>query len=276
MRLPFTKVEGLGNDFILFDARHEPRWIRPEVAAELCNRRRGVGADGVLTLLPPDAGQAAFMHIYNADGTEPEMCGNGLRCAILSLEPAPLPEPGILVGTPAGPRRGRVTSPGWVRADLGRAEVGRTIEGVEDEAGVGQEVLVGNPHLVLWGASDPMERAQRHGQELEHHEAFPNRVNVGFARWREPDGIELVVYERGSGITRACGTGAAAAATAAVASGRAKADQRVEVDLPGGTCHLEVASEAEGYRVWLEGPARAVFEGNVDIDGQLRGASQRE
>ena len=162
-RIPFAKVEGLQNDFLLVDARDAPVWMTAEAAAHWCDRRRGVGADGVLTLLPPTGGGAAArMHIYNADGSEPEMCGNGLRCVV-----AVLAEPGseVTIETPAGLRSGAVLRPDWIRTEMGTARpTGRVADsGLDEVAEPGWAWSLGNPHLVLWTDADPERLVRIHG-----------------------------------------------------------------------------------------------------------------
>jgi len=267
MKVRFAKVEGLGNDFVLVDARRDGIWIRSETAVRWCDRRRGIGADGVLTLLPSEPA-AARMHIYNADGSEPEMCGNGLRCAVAAVS-GEASGARVTLDTPAGPRWGRRVATDRVAAGLGAARrLGRIADlDVDGALEPGWAVSVGNPHLVVWLNGDPQAAAARHGPRLVAHRAFPGGVNVGFARAR-PDGtVDLVVHERGSGVTLACGTGAAAAAASAVASGRAV--DVVRVELPGGPCRVEVGPPdpaGEGDRpITLEGPAHEVFEGEIAI-----------
>lgn len=256
----FQKVEGLGNDFILIDRRGGGEPPTDAAAVRLCDRRRGIGADGVLTLLPPRGRGALSMLIQNSDGSVPEMCGNGLRCVIRVLGET-RPE-GIAVETGAGLRFGRIEDDGRVWITLGPGRV------VSDEIAVGQEGLprrgvavdVGNPHLVVFiddAQVNLRALAAEVGPTLEHHRGFPNRVNVGFAR-RNPEGIELVVFERGAGLTEACGTGAAAAALAARHFGRDDLETRVW--LPGGELGVRIP---HGGEVELVGPARRVFEGEI-------------
>lgn len=269
-RICFAKVEGLGNDFVLIDARARPAWLTAEAAVRWCDRRRGVGADGVLTLLPPvSPGARAFMHVYNADGSEPEMCGNGLRCVVAALADGEATG-AVAIDTPAGLRSGETVAPGVYRTEVGIARIGerRPDIGVPEVVEAGWSVSVGNPHLVLWTAADPRALARAHGSRLERHPASVSGVNVGFARVIRSGGavhgpeIELVVHERGAGITQACGTGAAAAVAAGAASGRV--DRAATVHLPGGACRLHLSPEpgpASAWSVRLEGPARIVFRG---------------
>ncbi|MHB8419955.1 MAG: diaminopimelate epimerase [Myxococcales bacterium] len=289
MSLHFEKVQGLGNDFVLIDARLSALMLSAAGARRLCDRRLGIGADGVLTLLPPsEASAAARLHIYNADGSEAEMCGNGLRCAARYLlewsEPPSrgvAPSPGLSpaggeglfsvdIETAAGLRECRLEG-SEVRAEVGKATVAEpetlTVEG---ERLRGSAVSIGNPHFVIFDRADD-GRARRLGPLLERHARFaPARTNVELCE-TTPDGLRVAVWERGSGLTLACGTGAAAAAAVAVrerlfASGRALA-----VDLPGGRLHVEVADDLS---IWMRGPARRVYRGEIELEaGDRRGAA---
>ena len=289
VRLVFEKVHGLGNDFVLVDARGEGTTggrgpVTPAGARFLCDRRRGVGADGVLTLLPPRIpGAAARLHIYNADGSEAEMCGNGLRCAAQRLfmdRPGPL-----VVETDAGPRRCEARD-GLVWTALGAPRVGPSEEiDVEGERIVGRPVSMGNPHFVLLldpasaeasdvgmlrpsglhpsvGEAALLQQARRLGPKIERHPRFaPDRTNVEFCELG-PDALRCVVWERGSGLTDACGTGAGAAAAAVIADGRWPADRTLPVDLPGGRLWVERAGDAE---LALVGPAECVYQGELEL-----------
>lgn len=276
MRVPFIKVEGLANDFILVDARSGGPWVTGAVARRWCDRRRGIGADGVLTMLPSRTG-AAFMHIYNSDGSEPEMCGNGLRCAVAFVTGALGPdgsasEARVSLETPAGLRDGVLSGPGLVRTQLGAARAEGRLDDLDlpEALEPGWRISMGNPHLVVWVEGDVDVAARDHGARLERHPAFPEGVNVGFARLEAPDRVRLVVHERGAGITQACGTGAAAAAAAARLSGRISGPMTVV--LPGGACQVEVSPE---LAVTLEGPARASFWGEAEVSPAELRAPQR-
>ncbi len=260
--LRFVKYHGLGNDFIVVEAS---ALMGPERAFRLCDRRRGIGADGVLTILPPRDGGVAFMHIYNADGSVAAMCGNGIRCVARHLAETRALEGEIVVETDSGPRRCRIhrgTGGGVesITVDMGPARV----EG-EQEFEVGRErlralrVSMGNPHAVLF--DEPTRaRALAAGPALEAK--VPGGVNVGFARPRD-GGLDLVVWERGAGLTDACGTGACAAAVAATRTGRIPAGAPVEVRLPGGA--LTVTVSADLSAVEMRGPAERVFEGETSL-----------
>ena len=261
-RLSFRKYEGLGNDFLLIDAESEAL-VTPDQAVALCDRRLGVGADGVLLLLPShDRANARRMKVSNADGSTPEMCGNGIRCVALDLARARGDERTELrIETDAGIHACAVDVPlGRVTVDMGPARVlgDRTLELAQ-----GHFVLtvasVGNPHAVLFGEY-AREDVERLGPAVEVHPAFPRRTNVEFARF---DGgvVDLVVWERGVGVTLACGTGACATAAVLCAKGRAAHDRPIEVRLPGGILSVTIESTTE--HAILSGPARHVFDGVV-------------
>lgn len=269
---PFVKVEGLGNDFLLVDARHEAAAaLRStlaalrERAASLCDRRRGVGGDGVLVVAPPTtAGAVATMIVVNADGSRPQMCGNGLRCvaAWLHREGAPAE---LTVDTDAGPRACEV----WrgdgsdrVAVDMGPAVLSGAVAPAHGDGRSFARVSMGNPHAVAFTApgEDPEALARTLGPGLERDAAFPEGTNVEFARLEPDGGLTLWVWERGCGITDACGTGACATVAAAVAGGHRPTGVDVHVALPGGV--LVVRAGDDG-RVRMTGPARLVFRGEL-------------
>lgn len=262
----FSKLHGLGNDFVLFDCRAGEPIPSAERAIALCDRRRGIGADGVLALTPSREGLAR-MTVLNADGSRARMCGNGLRCAALHLARA-TGRSVFDIETDAGPRRCQVDDP-WVEIEMGRPSlapadlpmvranplVAGAVE-IDGERLVGTAVSMGNPHLVLFDV--PASRAADLGPRLERHPWFPDRVNVGFAAVAS-DGLDLVVWERGAGLTLACGTGACAAAVAAVLQGVAREGEPLHVRLSGGI--LDVTVHEGIGQVSLRGPAAFVFEG---------------
>lgn len=269
-RLQFEKVHGLGNDFIVLDLRDGGSLLPERDVQILCERRRGIGADGVLTLGPPSGGGELRLDIQNADGSVPEMCGNGLRCVVDVVRAGAVGGP-VRVETKAGLRLGWLEEDGQVRITLGAGRILSTEVDVVPthgwERGVG--VDIGNPHLVLFVHSDTSltALADRFGPVFERHPEFPERVNVGFARV-EAEGIRLVVFERGAGRTEACGTGAAACALAAVRVGRWTRPGDVPIDLPGGRLWIGVPEDASAP-LQLRGPTARVYAGTVDVD-QLR------
>ena len=263
------KYEGLGNDFVLLDRRASGEDISPRSARALCDRRRGVGADGVLVLLPSRVA-AAKMVVHNADGSVAEMCGNGLRCVVKHLLDGHPAEDSLAIETGAGVLDSRVHrregTVDEVEVELGPARLtapnlppgpgggpfrGVKVEGVDFP---GTAVNLGNPHLVLLGA--PPEVAREHGPRLEHLPGFPERTNVEAVR-RAQEGLSVWVWERGAGLTDACGTGAGAAVVAAFLAGWVLPDVFVPVELPGGRLAVRVAADLG--RTTLRGPARFVF-----------------
>lgn len=274
----FVKYQGLGNDFVLVDLRAGEEPLKPQQASRLCDRRRGIGADGVLSVLPSERG-AARMHVFNADGSVAQMCGNGLRCVAKFLAD----ERGrgsneLAIETDAGLRSCRVVRQAGqvveVVADMGAPELeasripvlagsGRFVTQpveIERERYLGTAVSMGNPHLVLWDVA-PGAMAKL-GPLLESHPLFPERTNVEFAM-REGEGLAVTVWERGVGFTQACGTGACASVVAAVLEGRLPAGEERPVRLPGGTLGIRV--ERDLGRVWMRGPALFVFSGEVEV-----------
>jgi diaminopimelate epimerase len=258
--LRFEKYEGLGNDFIVVelpDAREMP----PARAVHLCDRHFGVGADGVLLVLPPLAPWCdARMRVINADGSVPEMCGNGVRCVALHVATSRGEARGVVrVETDAGERECIVDEDGSVTVDMGVVRVlgDRTVD-VEGQPIVVSLADAGNPHAILFGAYARGD-VERLGPRLATHPAFPRGTNVEFARV-EGDGIDLVVWERGVGITLACGTGACATAAVACAKGLAPRGRPVTLRLPGGRLDVTVADEG---RTTMRGPARRVFSGTT-------------
>ncbi len=247
----FRKYEGLGNDFLVVDAADAPRSIEEVRAA--CARRFGIGADGILVV----DRDPLRMRVFNADGSTPEMCGNGLRCvALYAREHLHVPNERFLVLTDAGPKEVLVEG-NEVGVVMGEARDDGWF-GVEHLAVqyAGRRVSVGNPHFVLL-ADSPWPEAvfDGLGRALQDHTGFPGGVNVSFAERLAADHVRLRVWERGCGPTLACGTGACATVAAGWWSGRLEGD--VRVDLPGGTLRVGGSSDW----VVMTGPAHEVFEG---------------
>lgn len=275
MRIDFTKMHGLGNDFLIFEAAGNRL---PDAAQwrALSDRHTGIGFDQALVLQPAQRpGTAAYYRVFNADGSEVEQCGNGVRCVAELLRLQGRARNGeIVLDSPAGPVRATLDGPGRVSVNMGepRFEPGALpflsdndadpqhlmVDGVQVEFGIAS---LGNPHAVL--TVDDVSRAPvaQLGPRLERHEAFPARVNVGFMQVAARDRILLRVFERGAGETRACGTGACAAV--AVGRRRGTLDADVTVSLPGGD--LRVRWQGPGETLWLEGPAEVSFNGQVEI-----------
>ncbi len=269
--LAFVKVEGLGNDFILIDERDR---TTPSLAAHqvraLCDRHVGVGADGVLSVLAPvTVGALATMHLTNADGSVAEMCGNGLRCVSLFLLHAGVAKAGVqhVIDTGAGPRAATADdATSDVRVDMGIARFTAanipTLDGalidVGDTVVRATAVSMGNPHLVLEMEPDAVVCA-RIGPIFEHDARFSERTNVEQCAVRADGSVDVCVWERGVGLTRACGTGACAAVAVLQRAGRVPSNVDVTVRLPGGA--LVVRVDGDSQRVSMAGPARMVFRG---------------
>jgi diaminopimelate epimerase len=266
---PFSKYEGLGNDFVVFELGDE-RLLPPERAAALCDRRLGVGGDGVLLVLPPRvSGCVARMKVVNADGSIPEMCGNGLRCVALHLarserHRAAARAGALTIETDAGPKACLVDD----AHGQGMVTVGMGVVRLSGDVAVdidGQTVTLatadaGNPHAVVFGAFARGD-VERLGPRIATHAQFPRGTNVEFAYAGE-GAVDLVVWERGVGITLACGTGACATAAVGCAKGLLARGAPIAVRLPGGT--LDVTVDEAGA-VTMRGPARLAFSGEVDV-----------
>ncbi|AHE97005.1 diaminopimelate epimerase [Thioalkalivibrio paradoxus] len=277
MKLAFTKMHGLGNDFVVIDGVRQQVDLDPEAIRFLADRHFGIGCDQVLLVeRPVDPSRALFRYrIFNADGGEVEQCGNGARCfAVFVREQGLTQADTIPVETLAGPIELQVEPDGQVTVNMGRPRFHpdqlpflAPIEADEYPLEVAGESLrigavsMGNPHAVLLVDAVATAQVGRLGPAIERHPRFPDRVNVGFAAVRSRDHIDLRVWERGAGETLACGTGACAAM--AVARRRGLVDDRIRVDLPGGSLVLSWSGESD-QPVWMTGPATTVFHGRIE------------
>ena len=265
MQRPFTKMHGLGNDFVVFDAREQPLGLTTQQVRGLCDRNTGIGCDQLFVLEPSTRGDV-FMRIWNADGGEVAACGNGARCVAALLGGSPVIETVAgLLSAEAGDAAASV--------DMGRpafewdaVPLAYAMDTLDMPVGWGElerpgAVSVGNPHVVFFVADADAVPLDVIGPEIEHDSLFPERVNAGVAEVIDRDHIKLRVWERGAGLTRACGTGAVAAAL--VGMRRGLLDRSVTVSLPGGDVGVEW--RADGHAV-LSGPAVTVFTGSVDPD----------
>jgi diaminopimelate epimerase len=278
MVIEFSKYHGLGNDFILIDNRHscEPE-IAPEVAIKMCDRHFGIGADGVIFALPGRDGTDYAMRIYNSDGSEPEMCGNGIRCLakfIAALEGTEQVNKSYKIQTLAGVITPKLESDGQVTVDMGlpqltAAEIPTNLGSptakviaqplqVADKSWSVTCVSMGNPHCITFVEDVDAIPLTELGSQFEHHSAFPQRTNTEFIQVIKPDYLKMRVWERGAGITLACGTGACASVVAGVLND--KCDRLCTVELPGGCLQIQW-SELDG-RVYMTGPAEKVFTGS--------------
>jgi diaminopimelate epimerase len=276
MQIAFTKMHGLGNDFIVFDAPAPERAPSPATLRRLADRRTGIGFDQALVLSPPRrAGTDVYYRIFNADGSEVEQCGNGARCiARLVASRAGAAERTLAMDSPGGVVEARLRGDGLVSVAMGVpdfAPASLPFEAAQESESYSIElesgpvefgaVSIGNPHAVIRVRSVRDAPVDTVGPAMENHTRFPRRVNVGFLEIVAPDHVRLRVFERGVGETQACGTGACAA----VAVGRRHGPlaEEVRVDVPGG--RLIVQWPGPGEPIWLTGPAETAFEGRVDI-----------
>jgi len=276
MRLSFSKMHGLGNDFVVVDAIHQTFDPTPEQCRALAERRFGVGCDQILLVQRPEQAGADFHYrIFNRDGSEVEQCGNGARCfARFVRERGLTAKRALEVDTRAGRIRLFVEEDEQVRVNMGAprfrpAEIpfvagqerDRYPLTVDEETFEIGAVSMGNPHAVLQVANLDHTPVERLGPRIETHLRFPNRVNAGFMQVLARDHIRLRVYERGTGETLACGTGACAAAV--VGRRQGLLDGRVRVSLPGGDLVIQWAGNGEP--VWMTGPAVRVFDGEIEL-----------
>ena len=281
MVIEFSKYQGLGNDFILIDNRHtaEPV-ISPEQAIAMCDRHFGIGGDGVIFALP-GKNTDYTMRIYNSDGSEPEMCGNGIRCLakfIAELEGNTEVNKSYKIDTLAGLIIPKLQSNGEVTVDMGEPEllaakipttlnsgdgkvVAQPLE-VDDRTWSVTTVSMGNPHCITFVEDSEAIALEQIGPKFEHHPVFPQRTNTEFVEVVEPDYVKMRVWERGAGITLACGTGACATVVAGVLNN--KCDRNCTVELPGGC--LQIDWSATDNRVYMTGPAIEVFKGKYTFE----------
>jgi len=273
MKLSFSKMHGIGNDFVMVDCRQRAFPLNEEQIRAIADRRTGVGFDQLISIeRPRDASCAFYYGIWNADGTPSGQCGNGVRCVAAWLHRAGELSIGdtVRLESPSGPVTVRLSGPGEVTVDMGvptleperipfRADAQAERYAIE----VGGDVLeigavsMGNPHAVVVVADLQAPLLYRIGPLLTSHSRFPKGANSGFVQPIDRGQVRLRVHERGSGWTLACGTGACAAM--AVLRLRGEVDEKVQVTLPGGTLTIEWVGP--GHTLWMTGPATFVFEG---------------
>ncbi len=275
--IPFRKMNGLGNDFVVLDARQKSIGIAPEDARRISDRAKGPGCDQVIVLEPSKTADL-FMRIFNADGSEVEACGNAARCiALLVAEESGRSD--VTVETRAGLLKAQVESSDSVVIDMGQprfawediplAEPFADTTCIELQMGpIDAPVLhspsvlnVGNPHAIFWVDDVEAYDLGRFGPLLENHPVFPERANISLAHVTARDALTLRTWERGAGLTQACGTAACAAAVAAAR--KRLTDRQVTVTLPGG--NLFIDWNANGH-ILMRGPAELEFEGTMPAE----------
>ncbi|MFB2892771.1 diaminopimelate epimerase [Aerosakkonemataceae cyanobacterium BLCC-F50] len=277
MAIEFTKYQGLGNDFILIDNRASSQpMLTPQEAIKWCDRHFGIGADGVIFVLPGLEGTDYTMRIFNSDGSEPEMCGNGIRCLakfIADLEGRSTQSLRYRIHTLGGVMSPELRPDGQVTVDMGvprllAKEIPTTLTAASEKvinqplevAGKSWNVTcvsMGNPHCITFVEDVAAIPLAEIGPQFEHHSVFPQRTNTEFIQVVNRNYLKMLVWERGAGATMACGTGACAALVAGVLTGNC--DRQATVELPGGPLEIQW-SEVE-QRVYMTGPAVKVFTG---------------
>jgi diaminopimelate epimerase len=280
MSIAFSKYHGLGNDFILIDNRHSAEPIlTPEQAVKWCDRNFGIGADGVIFLLNADNGEHR-MRIFNSDGSEPEMCGNGIRCLAKFMQDLGIAtvEQKYQIQTGAGLIVPQMDADGQVTVDMGKpfltaAEIPTTL-GDRDRKVINEPlevagktwnvttVSMGNPHCMTFVDHVDSIPLAEIGVLFEHHPVFPKRTNTEFVEVVNRGYVKMRVWERGAGATLACGTGACATVVAGVLNDLC--DRNCTVNLPGGD--LQINWSAENDHILMTGPAKLVFSGSANCD----------
>lgn len=275
----FSKYQGIGNDFVMIADPQDAMELNPELVRRLCDRRFGIGGDGVIRVGPGDGRSDLVMDYVNSDGSVGEMCGNGIRClAIFARDEGLTALDEIKVGTGAGIKVVTILEDGLVRVDMGPPAFGPQDVPVQwsgsdalhakvelDDSVIEAACLsMGNPHAVIF-VDDPEEvPITVLGPAIEKHPMFPNGANAEFATVEGPDRVRMRVWERGAGETLACGTGACAVGVAShLLRG---ASSSVTVSLPGGELLVEWdGSPGDGTSVFMTGPALKSFEGEIEL-----------
>jgi diaminopimelate epimerase len=277
-KLDFVKAQGIGNDFIMVDARSAQLDLArlPDLAVRLCNRNYGIGGDGLI-LIHPSTSADYRMQIINSDGSEAEMCGNGIRCFAAYLRQRESVAQTVSIETLAGVKTVEIQEYGGsvsFTVNMGAPALdardipingfeGRVISQTLDVDGTTYRVTcvsMGNPHCVIFTDSVSNVPLAQVGPKIENHPAFPRKTNVEFVQVTSPEEITFRVWERGAGVTLACGTGACAAVVAGVLND--KLARKVKVHLPGGDL---VIDWREDGNVYMTGPAEEVFTGTIGI-----------
>jgi diaminopimelate epimerase len=275
--IPFRKMNGLGNDFVVLDARARPVALGEDAVRAIADRKEGIGCDQIIAL-EPSARADVFMRIWNADGGEVGACGNAARC-VASLVAAERGEPKVSIETESGMLSAAVNGDGSVTIDMGAprfawneiplSEPARDTRRIELQIGPEDPMLhspsvvnVGNPHCLFFVEDVAAHDLARLGPMLEHHPLFPERANISLVQILRPDAIKVRTWERGAGLTRACGTAACAAAVAAAR--RELTGRKVKASLPGGDLMIEWR-EGDGH-ILMTGPYALDFEGTLPAE----------
>ncbi|MGN0192358.1 MAG: diaminopimelate epimerase [Candidatus Gastranaerophilaceae bacterium] len=276
----FTKMQGLGNDFIIMDYTEyeKTEYSMAELAKKICDRNFGIGADGLIITNPETSDTDVAWFFYNSDGTIAQMCGNGIRCfAKYAFKNNLTAKKEFTVQTEAGVITPKINPDGTVTVNMNKPvldtekipcksekALGFYIN-TDDKTFEGNAVGMGNPHCVIFTEENSKKCAKTYGKDIEIHPIFPQKTNVEFVNIRSEHEIDLDVWERGCGITLACGTGACAATVAGILTDNLKSP--VKVNLPGGSLHIEWngSKEKTDESVFMTGPAEFVFTGEIEL-----------
>lgn len=292
--IKITKMHGCGNDFVFMDYEEYIKTGKTleELSKQLCDRHFGVGGDGLIIPVPYNGDDADIeWHYYNSDGTSAQMCGNGMRCfARYVYDKGLVNKKSFAVKTLAGIKKPEILDNGLIKVNMGKpilnesdipfiAPIPSTSErGWHEVSGEGKiedykitiqdqtfkinPVSMGNPHCVIFTDETPLEMAEKYGPELEKHPYFPQKTNVEFVKVISKNEIKMAVFERGCGITLACGTGACASVVASVLNNLT--DNNVKVNLPGGVVNIEWQGSKDNteHDIFLIGPAQYTFSAN--------------
>ncbi|MBF0491671.1 MAG: diaminopimelate epimerase [Deltaproteobacteria bacterium] len=273
MKLHFEKWHGLGNDFIMLNAVGQKLNEIEQKAKSLCERRLGIGCDQLIIVRPSEVADLR-MQIYNADGSEVEMCGNGIRClALFAKKHGLVKNDSMTVETLGGIKKPKIVG-NLVEVDMGEpilkaSEIPVNLEGmvIGKNVELGGEthpitcVSMGNPHCVLFVQNVEEVPLKKMGSKIETDALFPKKTNVEFVQVIDKNTIKLRVWERGAGATMACGTGACGAVVASILNGFT--NRKVQAQLPGG--NLDIVWSEKDNRVYMTGPGTEVFNGEIEI-----------
>ena len=274
-KLKFTKMQGLGNDFVILDfEEYQKSPLKDgELAKRLCDRHFGIGADGLIIVNPNTTHTDIGWFFFNSDGTIAQMCGNGIRCFARYVSKKGLVNKSkFSVDTKAGTIIPEVLGDNRVKVNMSKPiltpeKIPAKVENnlnfeikLKERTFIGNAVSMGNPHCVIFTDEDTKKLAKTYGEEIEHHPIFPEKVNVEFIKIINEHEMNLDVWERGCGITLACGTGACASTVAAILNKKCK--DYVKVNLPGGALTIEWDGVND---IYMTGNADFVFDGTIEI-----------
>lgn len=276
----FTKMQGLGNDFVLLDYEEYKKTNKTpeELAKKLCDRHFGIGADGLMIVNPNTTETDIGWFFYNNDGSIAQMCGNGIRCfAKYVYEKGLVNKKEFSIETKAGTIIPKILDNGLIKVNMNKPilepkKIPVNVENnlnfevkVSDRTFIANAISMGNPHCVIITDEDTKELALKYGREIETHKLFPEKTNVEFIKILSRNEMNLDVWERGCAITLACGTGACASVTSAILNGLC--DKEVKVNLPGGQLIIEWDGNKENtnHNIYMSGPATYSFTGQIEV-----------